>query len=194
MLACNDWRLVAFDTAVGPIGIVLEARTDRLFAVRVGFSKRAALTAALRSDFPHAPFADRHAIAELLAGYAEGRPVDWTTVALAEARLSEFARRVSRACQTISIGTTATYGELAERAGLHKRFARAVGGVMRRNPWPIVVPCHRVTPSSGGLGNYSAPLGSAFKRRLLELEAGGSAKPTPVGSTPMSAASRRMSS
>ena len=62
-----------------------------------------------------------------------------------------------------------TYRELATQAG-RPRAARAVGNVMRRNPWPLVVPCHRVIGSSGQLTGYSAPDGIARKARLLELE------------------------
>ncbi len=71
-------------------------------------------------------------------------------------------------------GETVTYGELAARAG-NPRAARAVGTACARNPVPIVVPCHRVLPGSGGIGNYGG--GPARKRALLELEGAVSPRP-----------------
>jgi methylated-DNA-[protein]-cysteine S-methyltransferase len=64
-------------------------------------------------------------------------------------------------------GQIVTYGKLAERAG-NPRAHRAAATACARNPIPIVVPCHRVLPSSGGIGNYGG--GPERKRALLELE------------------------
>lgn len=64
-------------------------------------------------------------------------------------------------------GATISYGALAARSG-HPRAARAVGSACARNPVPIFVPCHRVVPSSGGIGNYGG--GVPRKLALLELE------------------------
>jgi methylated-DNA-[protein]-cysteine S-methyltransferase len=67
----------------------------------------------------------------------------------------------------VPLGTTITYGALARRAG-KPRAARAVGTAMATNPLPLVVPCHRVVPSTGGVGNYGG--GVPTKIALLELE------------------------
>jgi methylated-DNA-[protein]-cysteine S-methyltransferase len=64
-------------------------------------------------------------------------------------------------------GATISYGALASRSG-HPRAARAVGTACARNPVPLVVPCHRVLPSTGGVGQYGG--GVARKVALLELE------------------------
>ncbi|MEG1049575.1 MAG: methylated-DNA--[protein]-cysteine S-methyltransferase [Oscillospiraceae bacterium] len=69
----------------------------------------------------------------------------------------------------VEFGTTVTYGELAAKAGSPKA-ARAVGGAMRTNPIIIIIPCHRVLPQNGKLGNYSAG-GAANKEWLLAHEA-----------------------
>jgi methylated-DNA-[protein]-cysteine S-methyltransferase len=74
---------------------------------------------------------------------------------------------VLRALARVSYGRTVTYGELAARVG-QPRGARAVGQAMARNPVPLVIPCHRVVASGGGLGGYGG--GLALKRRLLDLE------------------------
>lgn len=76
---------------------------------------------------------------------------------------------VMAAMTEIPYGETRTYGELA--AALETAPV-AVGQACGRNPVPIVVPCHRVVGSDGGLGGYSAADGVATKRRLLEFEAG----------------------
>ncbi len=70
----------------------------------------------------------------------------------------------SRASPTVS---SATYGALAARVG-RPRAARAVGGVMNRNPIPIVLPCHRIIGADGSLTGYAG--GLEIKRALLELE------------------------
>jgi len=83
--------------------------------------------------------------------------------------LTPFRRRVLKACRSIPPGRTVTYGALAEGAGC-PGAARAVGGALAANPVPLLVPCHRVVRSDGGLGGFTAPGGVALKRQLLRLE------------------------
>lgn len=78
-----------------------------------------------------------------------------------------FAMDVSDALLRIPYGETRTYGEVADMSG-HPRASRAVGNACAANPLPIIVPCHRVVPASGGIGRYSG--GAAIKRQLLDLE------------------------
>jgi methylated-DNA-[protein]-cysteine S-methyltransferase len=78
-----------------------------------------------------------------------------------------FAVAVLGELQRVPYGHTATYGELATRAG-NSRAARAVGMVMNRNPIPIVLPCHRIIGASGSLVGYGG--GLERKERLLRLE------------------------
>ena len=77
------------------------------------------------------------------------------------------ARCSRRSTTTVRRGEVVTYGALAERSGRPRAF-RAAATACARNPVPIVVPCHRVLPGSGGIGNYGG--GAARKRALLELE------------------------
>jgi methylated-DNA-[protein]-cysteine S-methyltransferase len=81
--------------------------------------------------------------------------------------VSGFTLKVLNELGKVPYGRTATYGELAERAG-NPRAARAVGMVMNRNPIPIVLPCHRIVGSSGELVGYGG--GLERKERLLRLE------------------------
>lgn len=79
-----------------------------------------------------------------------------------------FQQRVWQALRAIPYGETRSYAQLAAAVRSPKGF-RAVGAANGRNPIPIVVPCHRVIESNGGLGGFSA--GLDYKRRLLSLEA-----------------------
>jgi methylated-DNA-[protein]-cysteine S-methyltransferase len=81
----------------------------------------------------------------------------------------DFDLRVWRETSAIPFGETVSYGELARMIG-RPRGAREVGGAMARNPIPIIVPCHRVVGSDGGLVGYAG--GLERKRALLDLEAG----------------------
>lgn len=78
-----------------------------------------------------------------------------------------FQRKVYAVLRKVPVGQVITYGELAKRAG-YPKAARAVGTAMRKNRLPIVIPCHRVIKSNGGLGQYSG--GIKRKRFLLRHE------------------------
>jgi len=109
-------------------------------------------------------------LADRLQAYAAGKCEDFRDVPLDLDSLRAFQRAVYRQCRNIPPGKTCTYGELAARAG-YPRAARAVGNCMASNPLPLVIPCHRIVPSNGGLGGYSGPGATRLKRRLLTLEA-----------------------
>jgi len=78
-----------------------------------------------------------------------------------------FQRKVYTALRKVPRGETVTYAALAKRAG-YPGAARAVGTAMKKNRLPVVIPCHRVVPASGGVGEYSA--GKQWKRFLLRHE------------------------
>jgi len=80
-----------------------------------------------------------------------------------------FRRKVWRALRRVAYGSIVTYGDLADGVD-RPRAARAVGGALAANPLPLIVPCHRVLPSSGGPGGFSAEGGMAMKQRLLDFE------------------------
>ncbi len=89
-------------------------------------------------------------------------PIEWNLI-------RPFDQTILRACQRIPFGKVVSYGELGTMAG-KPHSARAVGGVMARNPIPLVIPCHRVVNASGGLHGYSARGGLNTKSWLLQLE------------------------
>ncbi|MFI1288229.1 methylated-DNA--[protein]-cysteine S-methyltransferase [Streptomyces sp. NPDC020792] len=88
-------------------------------------------------------------------------PLDWSLI-------SGFNRQVLRElASTVPYGTVVGYGDLADRVG-QPGAAQAVGAAMGANPLPVVVPCHRVVESDGGIGGFGG--GLEAKRRLLALE------------------------
>jgi len=78
-----------------------------------------------------------------------------------------FERAVWQQVRRVPPGRTVTYGELARRIG-HPRAARAVGTALKKNPFPILIPCHRVVPANGSIGRYAG--GADIKRWLLSHE------------------------
>jgi methylated-DNA-[protein]-cysteine S-methyltransferase len=108
-------------------------------------------------------------VIDRLRRYADGEPVSFSTVPLSSDHLTSFGRRVVAACRRIAWGETRAYGELAAECGSFGA-ARAVGSVMAKNRYPLIVPCHRVLAAGGQLGGFSAPSGTDMKRRLLDME------------------------
>jgi len=98
-----------------------------------------------------------------------GTPQSFAAVPLASSRIAPFHGRVYACLREVPVGSSVSYTELARRAG-SPGASRAVGSAMARNPWPLIVPCHRVVTERGALGGFSAPGGSATKARLLALE------------------------
>ena len=102
-----------------------------------------------------------------LSSYFEGEVDAFDDVELDLEWCTPFQRAVVDALRAVPRGEVVTYGELAALAG-HPGAQRAAGSFCARNPFPILVPCHRVV-AADGLGSYGS-LGVGYKRRLLELE------------------------
>ena len=98
-----------------------------------------------------------------------GEDADLRAIPLDERGIDSFRRAVYAATREIRPGSTASYGEIAKAIGL-ENGARDVGAALSRNPFPIIVPCHRVIAANGALTGFSAAGGLATKRRMLELE------------------------
>ncbi len=105
------------------------------------------------------------AAGEQLAAYFDGRLKSFDLPLAPDGTARQ--QDLWRAMADIPYGSTWTYGELSAHAG---SSARAIGGACARNPIPILIPCHRVLPKSGGLGDYSFAEGTATKHVLLALE------------------------
>jgi methylated-DNA-[protein]-cysteine S-methyltransferase len=160
-----------FNTPIGTGGIVWNERG--VCGVQLPEPDAVRVRARLRRRFAGATDASppppiRKAI-ELMTALLHGEPVDLSCVRLDMDRVPSFERQVYEAARTIPPGETASYGQLASRLG-DPHLAREVGQALARNPFPIVVPCHRVIAAGGRLGGFSARGGVATKQRLLGIE------------------------
>jgi methylated-DNA-[protein]-cysteine S-methyltransferase len=105
-----------------------------------------------------------------LKDYSLGAADEFRDVQVLLSPVTPFQRRVVQGCRAIPYGRTLSYAALAAQAG-SPGAARAVGNIMARNRFPLIIPCHRVVGSKGSLGGYSASGGLRTKRQLLDLEA-----------------------
>lgn len=108
-----------------------------------------------------------------------GEPVSFDAAPLDRSAIEPFANSVYDLLRRVPFGETTTYGAIAEALG-DKSLARAVGAALGQNPFPIVIPCHRVIASHNGIGGFSAPGGAATKRRLLDIEGAFAAEKLPL--------------
>ena len=119
------------------------------------------------SGMPLPGFAEEAVTA--VKSYLGGKDAPLDTLRLDDSFVTSFNASIYRALRRIPRGATVTYGDLAKQVG-QPGAARAIGAAMRQNPWPVIVPCHRVLASGGKMGGFSAPGGKATKERLLALE------------------------
>ena len=155
---------VTFDTALGRCAV----RWSATGIVRVQLPERAGHPGPAIEDGVVVPSFVRRTIDGMAEAMA-GRSPDLRDVPLDERGIDDFRRAVHAATREIRPGTTRTYGEVARAVGLADG-ARDVGTALSRNPFPIIVPCHRVVAANGALTGFSAPGGLETKRRMLELE------------------------
>ena len=158
-------EIVAFDTQLGTCAV---RWTDAgIASVRLPSPRTSALPH-MPDDGDAVPAAVRAAIDGIVA-VLDGSILDLRSVVLDERGIEPFRREVYAATRAILPGRTATYGEVAAAIG-RSDAARDVGAALARNPFPILVPCHRVLGANGKLTGFSAPGGLETKRRMLELE------------------------
>lgn len=100
----------------------------------------------------------------------EGNLQDFADLRFDFSCVTPFQHAVYAAALAVKAGETRTYGWLAEKLGRSPSASRAVGTALGRNPWVLLVPCHRFLGANGKLTGYSAPGGIATKERLLALE------------------------
>ncbi|GGX95040.1 methylated-DNA--[protein]-cysteine S-methyltransferase [Streptomyces hiroshimensis] len=170
----QEWAWSTVGTSIGPLGIAATPKGLLQVAFRadeaVSAEAVAALTRRMGTGPVAGPCASREILTETAAelkAYFAGRretfsvPLDWSLV-------SGFNRQVLRELAGgVPYGTVVSYQDLADRVG-ERGAARAVGVAMGSNPLPVVVPCHRVIESNGGLGGFGS--GLEIKRSLLSLE------------------------
>jgi methylated-DNA-[protein]-cysteine S-methyltransferase len=160
-----------FDTAIGTCAIAWGA--EGLCAVQLPGASEAATRKRIRAFCPDAeekaPPLEAAAARDLIVALTAGTHVDMSAIRLDMAGVPAFDRSVYEIARTVGPGETTTYGEIAKRLGM-PREAQAVGQALGKNPFPIVVPCHRVLAKGGKTGGFSAFGGVATKLRLLAIE------------------------
>jgi methylated-DNA-[protein]-cysteine S-methyltransferase len=160
-----------FDTAIGRCGIAwgehgvlavqLPERNE--LATRTRLLRRCADAREM------APPSEIARTIDAIIALLNGEPSDLSAVTLDLNRIEPFERQVYEIARTVGPGATITYGEIATRLG-DRALARDVGTALGRNPFPLVVPCHRVLAAGGKVGGFSANGGVTTKLRLLSIE------------------------
>lgn len=102
--------------------------------------------------------------------HLEGHLQDLTGTLIDWSRVTDFQQAVYLQTQAIKPGHKKSYGEIAKLLALGHEAARAVGVALATNPWPLIVPCHRVVSVGDKMTGFSAPGGVRTKTRLLALE------------------------
>jgi methylated-DNA-[protein]-cysteine S-methyltransferase len=163
--------LTIFETPIGPCGLV--SAGDMIVATALPEGDAAGTRQRLLRQRPEAvetppPPAIATARDRIIALLEGGRD-DLADLPLDMAGVPAFNRQVYALARAIPPGETRTYGEIARRLGGLEQ-SRAVGMALGQNPFPIVVPCHRVLGANGKAGGFSADGGVETKLRMLSIE------------------------
>jgi methylated-DNA-[protein]-cysteine S-methyltransferase len=172
----SDLGFSLFETAIGHCGIAWGK--DGIVGLQLPEASVTATRTRMRKRFPAAtestPPRDVVRAVRNVTALLGGKRVDLSDVVLDMNGVPPFHRRAYDAARKIPAGVTRSYGELATKLG-SPNSSRAVGQAMGRNPFPIVVPCHRVLAAGGRAGGFTAAGGIDTKMRMLEIEG---ARPT----------------
>src|SRR5215831_14028675 len=160
-----------FDTAIGKCGIAWGERG--IAGVQLPEADEQQTRERMLHRFPTASEAEpppevRRAV-ESIAALLRGRSSDLSSIALDMEGVPPFHRRVYEVARAIPPGKTLAYGDIAARLD-SRGAARAVGQALGQNPFPIIVPCHRVLAAGGRIGGFSAHGGVSTKLRMLAIE------------------------
>jgi methylated-DNA-[protein]-cysteine S-methyltransferase len=173
----SDCHFAIFETPIGHCGIAW--RGSRIIGVQLPEGDARATHARMVRRFPDAvatpPSSSVESAIDSIRALLRGEPSDLSKIALDMSDVPAFHQRVYDLARRIPSGRTLTYGELAAKLGA-RGAARAVGQALGRNPFAIVVPCHRVVAAGGRMGGFSAMGGVATKLRLLAIEGAGGAR------------------
>lgn len=160
-----------FETAIGTCGVAWNE--TGLIGVQLPQVEGGDPCLRLARRYPEAAATEPPpAVAEAIAGMQAllaGEKRDLKEIVLDDGGVDPFNAQVYAIARDIPPGQTLTYGDIARRIG-DVAVSRAVGQALGSNPWPIVVPCHRVLAAGGRKGGFSAPGGADTKLRMLEIE------------------------
>ena len=160
-----------FETPIGQCGIVWGDRG--ISAVQLPeVSERETRVRLLRgraNAVEEQPPIDVQRAVDAIVALLRGEQSDLSAIVLDMRGVPAFHTRVFEIARVIPVGETRTYGSIATQLG-EPGAARAVGQALGRNPFPIIVPCHRVLAAGGKLGGFSGSGGNATKLRMLAIE------------------------
>ena len=187
-----DLSFTLFDTAIGCCGIVWSARG--ISGVQLPEKTEQATRSRVQRRHPAAretmPPPDVQHVIDDICVLLRGEPAQLSGITLDDGGVPEFNRRVYDIARSIPPGATLSYGELAERLG-DRTLAREVAQALSQNPFPIIVPCHRVLAAGGKMGGFSGPGGVRTKLRLLSIEGARYGEPGLFDRLPWAAPVRR---
>ena len=187
-----DLSFALFDTAIGHCGVVWSARG--IAGMQLPEKSEQATRDRMLRRYPGvreaAPPADMRRVIDDIAALLRGEAIDLSGVALDDDGVPLFNRQVYGIARGIRPGATLSYGEIAERLG-DRNLAREVAQALSQNPFPIVVPCHRVLAAGGKMGGFSGPGGVRTKLRLLSIEGARYGEPGLFDRLPWAAPARR---
>jgi methylated-DNA-[protein]-cysteine S-methyltransferase len=162
---------ILLPSSFGTVGVVW-SEVERGPTVQQLFlpGEQSVVEGAIQTEFPGSHLRSCPAITQLgeqIQAFLKGEHVRFDLELIALDRCSEFQRKALLAEYEIPRGWVSTYGRIASKLGI-PGGGRAVGRALARNPFPIVIPCHRAVQSNGELGGFQG--GVEMKRALLELE------------------------
>lgn len=174
-------QFTLFDTAIGRCAILW--RDERLAGVLLPAADDDAMRRAINrrnGNAKESPPTDLvRGVIEKIRRLCAGQPVAFDGAPLDRDGIEPLADKVYDILLRVPFGETTTYGAIAEELG-DRALARAVGSALGANPFPIIIPCHRVVAAGGKMGGFSAPGGRDAKRRLLEIEGAFAAEKLPL--------------
>ena len=160
-----------FETVIGWCGIAWGA--NGIVGVQLPEATEAQTRTRMARRFhatrEEAPPADVRRAIDGIVAQLRGEATDFSTVELDMDGVPAFHQRIYDVARAIAPGVTMTYGDIAMRLEA-PRTAQTVGRALARNPFPIIVPCHRVLAAGGKAGGFSAPGGVGTKLRILAIE------------------------
>jgi len=158
-----------FPTSIGWCGVLTAQRG--LLRLYVGYAKRSQLlkhiAGGVGSRMKKVPATGM--VIDKIKRYCSGENVSFAGCTMDWSSLSPFRQKVLMAALKIPYGSVETYGSLARKIGC-PRGSRAVGNALAKNPFPLLIPCHRIIRGDGKPGGFSAGGGVALKNTLLQLE------------------------
>jgi methylated-DNA-[protein]-cysteine S-methyltransferase len=155
----------------GEVGIVWKVKNKDAMITRIFLPEPGKkIKYVIKKVYPDAVFGSVPIINEIckkLENFLKGKPIEFSLNNIDLTQLYDFQKKVLLIERQIPYGWVSTYGRLAKKIGV-PRAGRAVGQALAKNPFPLVIPCHRIIRSNGSLGGFQG--GLKLKRKLLKLE------------------------